>query len=110
MIDHYCHVGTLLDLVDELGIAEDTIVIYSTDIGPHVNSWPDGATTPFHSEKATNWEGAFRIPEMIRWTGKIKPSPVSPTKLSTHHDRLPMFLAAGVSRTRREAQKGPQGR
>ena len=73
MIDHDRHVGTLLDLVDELGIAEDTIVIYSTDNGPHANSWPYFLTTPFTSEKATNWEGAFRIPEMIRWTGKIKP-------------------------------------
>ena len=83
----------LLDLVDELGIAEDTIVIYSTDNGPHANSWPDGATTPFRSEKATNWEGAFRIPEMIRWTGKIKPRSVS-NEIVQHHDWLPTFLAA----------------
>ena len=56
--------------LDELGIAEDTIVIYSTDNGPHANSWPDGATTPFRSEKNTGWEGAFRVPEMIRWPGQ----------------------------------------
>jgi arylsulfatase A-like enzyme len=93
MIDHDRNVGTLLDLVDELGIAEDTIVIYSTDNGPHANSWPDGATTPFRSEKATNWEGAFRIPEMIRWTGKIKPRTVS-NEIVQHHDWLPTFLAA----------------
>ena len=93
MIDHDRNVGTLLDLVDELGIAEDTIVIYSTDNGPHANSWPDGATTPFRSEKATNWEGAFRIPEMIRWTGKIKPRSVS-NEIVQHHDWLPTFLAA----------------
>ena len=93
MIDHDRHVGTLLDLVDELGIAEDTIVIYSTDNGPHANSWPDGATTPFRSEKATNWEGAFRIPEMIRWPGKIKPRSVS-NEIVQHHDWLPTFLAA----------------
>ena len=62
MIDHDDHVGRLLDLVDELGITEDTIVIYSTDNGPHANSWPDGATTPFRSEKNTGWEGAFRVP------------------------------------------------
>jgi arylsulfatase A-like enzyme len=93
MIDHDRNVGQLLDLVDELGIGEDTIVIYSTDNGPHANSWPDGATTPFRSEKATNWEGAFRIPEMIRWPGKIKPRTVS-NEIVQHHDWLPTFLAA----------------
>ena len=62
----------LLDCLDELGIAEDTIVVYSTDNGPHRNSWPDAGTTPFRSEKDTNWEGAFRVPEMIRWPGKIE--------------------------------------
>jgi arylsulfatase len=93
MLHHDRNVGLLLDLVDELGIAEDTIVIYSTDNGPHANSWPDGATTPFRSEKATNWEGAFRIPEMIRWTGKIKPRSVS-NEIVQHHDWLPTFLAA----------------
>jgi arylsulfatase A-like enzyme len=93
MIDHDRNVGTLLDLLDELGLAEDTIVIYSTDNGPHANSWPDGATTPFRSEKATNWEGAFRIPELIRWPGKIKPRSVS-NEIVQHHDWLPTFLAA----------------
>ncbi len=93
MIDHDKNVGQLLDLVDELGIAEDTIVIYSTDNGPHANSWPDGATTPFRSEKATNWEGAFRIPEMVRWPGKITPGSVS-NDIIQHHDWLPTFLAA----------------
>jgi arylsulfatase A-like enzyme len=72
MIDHDKNVGTVLDVLDELGIADDTIVIYSTDNGPHRNSWPDGGTTPFRSEKNTNWEGAFRVPEIIRWPGKIK--------------------------------------
>ena len=93
MIDHDRNVGQLLDLVDELGIAEDTIVIYSTDNGPHANSWPDGASTPFRSEKNTNWEGAFRIPEMIRWPGKIKAGAVS-NEIVQHHDWLPTFLAA----------------
>ena len=93
MIDHDRNVGQLLDLVDELGIAEDTIVIYSTDNGPHANSWPDGASTPFRSEKNTNWEGAFRIPEMIRWPGKIKAGSVS-NEIVQHHDWLPTFLAA----------------
>jgi arylsulfatase A-like enzyme len=63
MIDHDKNVGQLLDALDELGIADDTIVIYSTDNGPHGNTWPDGATTPFRSEKDTNWEGAFRVPQ-----------------------------------------------
>jgi hypothetical protein len=70
MIDHDKNVGQLLDLLDELGLAEDTIVVYSTDNCPHENTWPDAGTTPFRSEKNTNWEGAFRIPEMIRWPGE----------------------------------------
>jgi hypothetical protein len=61
MVDHDRHVGQLLDLLDELGIAEDTIVVYSTDNGPHMSTWPDGGMTPFRSEKNTNWEGAFRV-------------------------------------------------
>ncbi|ABL02974.1 arylsulfatase [Mycobacterium ulcerans] len=93
MIDHDRNVGQLLDALDELGIAQDTIVIYSTDNGPHANTWPDGATTPFRSEKNTNWEGALRIPEMIRWPGKISAGVVS-NEIIQHHDRLPTFLAA----------------
>ena len=72
MIDHDKHVGSLLELLDELGLAEDTVVFYSTDNGPHCNTWPDAGTTPFRSEKNTNWEGAFRVPAMVRWPGKIK--------------------------------------
>jgi arylsulfatase A-like enzyme len=93
MIDHDKHVGRLLDTLDELGIAEDTIVVYSTDNGPHANSWPDGGTTPFRSEKNTNWEGAFRVPELIRWPGKIPARTVS-NEIVQHHDWLPTFLAA----------------
>jgi arylsulfatase A-like enzyme len=93
MIDHDRNVGQLLDALDEMGIAEDTIVIYSTDNGPHANSWPDGATTPFRSEKDTNWEGAFRVPELIRWPGKI-PAGVVSNEIVQHHDWLPTFLAA----------------
>jgi arylsulfatase len=93
MIDHDRNVGQILDAVDELGIADDTIVIYSTDNGPHANTWPDGATTPFRSEKNTNWEGAFRIPEMIRWPGKIAAGTVS-NEIVQHHDWFPTFLAA----------------
>ena len=80
-------------MLDELGIADDTIVIYTTDNGPHRNTWPDAGTTPFRSEKNTNWEGAFRVPEMIRWPGKIKAGSVS-NDIIQHHDWLPTLLAA----------------
>jgi arylsulfatase len=93
MIDHDKHVGELLDLLDELGLADDTIVVYSTDNGPHMNTWPDAGMTPFRSEKNTNWEGAFRIPELIRWPGKIPAGTVS-NEIVQHHDWLPTFLAA----------------
>jgi arylsulfatase len=92
MIDHDKHVGELLDLLDELGIAGDTFVMYSTDNGPHANTWPDGATTPFRSEKNTNWEGAFRVPLVVRWPGKIEPGVVS-NEIVQHHDWLPTFLS-----------------
>ena len=67
--------------LDDLGIADNTIVVYTTDNGPNQFSWPDAATTPFRSEKNTNWEGAFRVPAMVRWPGKIKPGGVT-TKCS----------------------------
>ncbi|HLV67540.1 MAG TPA: arylsulfatase, partial [Polyangiaceae bacterium] len=93
MIDHDKNVGELLDLLDSLKIAEDTIVLYTTDNGPHMNTWPDGAMTPFRSEKDTNWEGAFRVPLVIRWPGKIPAGTVS-NEIISHHDWLPTFLAA----------------
>src|SRR5215472_13655575 len=93
MIDHDKNVGAVLAKLDELGIAENTIVMYSTDNGPHANSWPDGATTQFRSEKDTNWEGGFRVPCVIRWPGKIKPGSLS-TDFFSHMDMLPTFLAA----------------
>jgi arylsulfatase A-like enzyme len=93
MIDHDRTVGEMLDLLDELGIADDTIVMYSTDNGPHMNTWPDGAMTPFRSEKNTNWEGAFRIPLVLRWPGHIEAGVVS-NEIVQHHDWLPTFLAA----------------
>jgi arylsulfatase A-like enzyme len=93
MIDHDKVVGALLDRLDALGLAENTIVVYSTDNGPHMNSWPDGGMTPFRSEKNTNWEGAFRVPEMIRWPGRI-PAGVVSNEIVQHHDWLPTFLAA----------------
>ncbi len=93
MIDHDKNVGSVLDLLDELGLAEDTIVMYSTDNGPHMNTWPDGAMTPFRNKKDTNWEGAFRVPLLIRWPGKIEAGAVS-NEIVQHHDWLPTFLAA----------------
>jgi len=93
MIDHDKNVGQMLSLLDQLGIAQDTLVIYSTDNGPHMNSWPDGAMTPFRSEKNTNWEGAFRVPLVMRWPGKI-PAGVVSNDIVAHHDWLPTILAA----------------
>jgi arylsulfatase len=92
MIDHDNHVGEMLDFLDELGITEDTFVMYSTDNGPHMNSWPDGGMTPFRSEKNTNWEGAFRVPLLVRWPGKIEAGSVA-NGIVQHHDWLPTFLA-----------------
>ncbi len=93
MLDHDRNVGRLLDLLDRLGIADDTIVLYGTDNGPHMNTWPDAAMTPFRSEKNTNWEGAFRVPMMVRWPGRI-PAGVVSNEIVQHHDWLPTFLAA----------------
>ncbi|MGW5513435.1 arylsulfatase [Nocardia africana] len=93
MIDHDRNVGRVLDALDELGLADNTIVVYSTDNGPHANTWPDGATTPFRSEKDTNWEGAFRVPQVIRWPGRIPARSVS-NDIVQHHDWLPTLLAA----------------
>ncbi len=93
MIDHDKNVGQMLDLLDELGIADDTLVVYSTDNGPHRNTWPDGGNTPFRSEKNTNWEGAFRIPQLARWPGKIEAGSVA-NGIVQHHDWLPTFMAA----------------
>jgi arylsulfatase A-like enzyme len=92
MMDHDKNVGTVLDKLDQLGITNDTIVVYSTDNGPHANSWPDGATTPFRSEKDTNWEGAFRVPAVVRWPGQIKPNTVS-IEIFHAMDWMPTFLA-----------------
>jgi len=93
MIDHDKNVGQLLDKVDQLGIADNTIVFYSTDNGPHMNSWPDAAMTPFRNEKNTGWEGAFRVPGLVRWPGTIKPGSVS-NEIISHLDWLPTLLAA----------------
>ena len=92
MIDHDKLVGDVLDYLDDLGIAEDTFVMYSTDNGPHRNTWPDGGMTPFRSEKNTNWEGAFRVPLLVRWPGKIAAGSVA-NGIVQHHDWLPTFMA-----------------
>ena len=106
MIDHDKNVGQVLDLLDELGIADNTLVMYSTDNGPHMNTWPDGAMTPFRSEKDTNWEGAFRVPELVRWPGKIPAGTVS-NEIIQHHDWLPTFLAmAGDPNIVEELKRG----
>jgi arylsulfatase A-like enzyme len=108
MIDHDKNVGEMLDYLDELGIAENTVVMYSTDNGPHRNSWPDGGMTPFRSEKDTNWEGAFRIPLLARWPGKIKAGTIS-NQIIQHHDWLPTFLAmAGDPDVTEKLKKGYQ--
>jgi arylsulfatase len=93
MVEHDGTVGSLLKALDDLGIADNTIVIYTTDNGPHGNSWPDAATTPFRSEKNTNWEGAFRVPAFIRWPGHIKPDSVS-NEIVSGLDWMPTLLAA----------------
>ena len=93
MVEHDMHVGQFLDLLDDLGIADNTIVFYSTDNGPHQNTWPDAATTPFRSEKNTNWEGAWRVPAMVRWPGRIAAGSVS-NEIMHHMDWLPTFVAA----------------
>jgi arylsulfatase len=93
MVEHDAHVGRLLDKLDELGITEDTIVMYSTDNGAEVMSWPDGGTTPFRGEKNTNYEGGWRVPCLLRWPGVIEAGTVS-NEIFSHTDMLPTLLAA----------------
>ena len=93
MIEHDGHVGELLKLLDDLGIADNTIVQYSTDNGPHYNTWPDAGTMPFRGEKNSNWEGAFRVPCFIRWPGKF-PAGTTLNGIVSHEDWLPTFAAA----------------
>ncbi len=93
MVEHDMHVGQLLETLDRLGIADNTIVFYSTDNGPHLNTWPDSAATPFRGEKNTNWEGGWRVPAMVRWPGEIDAGSVT-NEIVHHMDWLPTFLAA----------------
>lgn len=106
MVEHDMHIGKFLDLLDELGIANNTIVHYSTDNGPHYNTWPDAAATPFRGEKNTNWEGAWRVPAAIRWPGKVPAGSVS-NEVIHHMDMLPTFLAAaGNKNVKKQLLKG----
>ena len=104
MIEHDANVGELLDLLDELGIADDTIVLYSTDNGPHYNTWPDAGTTPFRSEKNSNWEGAYRVPAFVRWPGHF-PKNVTLNGIVAHEDWLPTFAAAAGDTTIKDRLK-----
>jgi arylsulfatase len=98
MWEHDQDVGKLLKALDDLGIANDTIVVYTTDNGPNAFTWPDAATTPFRSEKDSNWEGAFRVPAMVRWPGKIKPGQMS-NEMVSGLDWFPTLLAAAGDAT-----------
>lgn len=92
MVEHDMHIGLFLDLLDELGIADNTLVLYSTDNGVHMNTWPDGGMSPFRSEKTTNWEGAWRVPAFVRWPGHIKAGSVT-NEIVHHMDWMPTFAA-----------------
>lgn len=106
MIYHDDCIGEMLDLLDELGVTDDTFVMYSTDNGPHQNSWPDAGTTPFRSEKDTNWEGAFRVPAMVRWPGKIEPGTIC-NGIVSHLDWFPTLSAiAGAGDVKSTLKKG----
>jgi len=106
MVLHDQHVGKLLDLLDELGIVEETFVMYSTDNGPHYNTWPDGAISPWRSEKNSNWEGAFRVPCFVRWPGKFEAGKVLNGMVS-HQEWLPTLLAiAGEPDIKEKLLKG----
>jgi arylsulfatase len=106
MVEHDMHVGELLKLIDDLGVADNTIVQYSTDNGPHYNTWPDAGTTPFHGEKNSNWEGAFRVPCFIKWTGHF-PAGVTLNGIVSHEDWMPTFAAiAGVPDIKEKLKAG----
>src|SRR5215470_367490 len=101
MVEHDGMVGELLKKLDDLGIADDTIVMYSTDNGAETMSWPDGGTTPFRGEKNTNWEGGYRVPCLIRWPGVIKPGTII-NDIGAHEDMFPTLLAAAGDATAKE--------
>ena len=106
MVEHDMHVGKLLKKLDDLGIADNTIVFYSTDNGPHMNTWPDAGMTPFRGEKNTNWEGGWRVPAMVRWPGNIQAGSVS-NEIMHHMDWFPTFAAiAGDADIKKKLLKG----
>jgi arylsulfatase A-like enzyme len=106
MVDHDKNVGEVLKALDDLGIADNTFVMYSTDNGPHMNSWPDAGMTPFRNEKNSNWEGAYRVPCVVRWPGMIKPDQVS-NEIVSHLDWMPTLLAiAGDTEVKDKLAKG----
>ena len=108
MIEHDMHVGQFLDKLDELGIADNTIVFYSTDNGPHMNTWPDAAMTPFRGEKNTNWEGGWRVPADGSLAGQYRAEGAVTNEIVHHMDWLPTFLAAAGRQ--RDDQGGPARR
>jgi arylsulfatase len=108
MVEHDGQVGQLLDLLDDLKIAENTIVVYTCDNGPHFNEWPDGGNTWFRSEKNTNWEGGYRVSGLVRWPGKIKEGTVS-NDIMSHLDWVPTLVAAaGEPDVKDKLKKGYQ--
>lgn len=108
MVEHDMHVGELLKLIDDLGLADNTIVQYSTDNGPHYNTWPDAGTTPFRGEKNSNWEGAFRVPCFVRWPGHF-PAGTTLNGIVSHEDWLPTFAAAaGAPDVKEKLLKGAE--
>lgn len=106
MVEHDMHVGELLALLDELKITDNTVVMYSTDNGPHYNTWPDAGTTPFHGEKNSSWEGAFRVPAFVKWPGHF-PAGTTLNGIVSHEDWLPTFAAiAGDTDVKERLLKG----
>jgi arylsulfatase A-like enzyme len=109
MVEHDLNVGQLLDALDRLGIADDTVVFYGTDNGPHKNTWPDAAVSPFRGEKNSNWEGGWRVPAAVRWPGHIAPGSVS-NEIMSHLDWMPTLLAvAGDPEVKTKLLKGHRG-
>ena len=104
MVEHDGHVGQLLKQLDDLGIADNTIVLYTTDNGAELALWPDGAMTPFHGEKGTTWEGGLRIPMMVRWPGVVKPG-TQINEIVTLMDWMPTFAAAAGIPDLKESMK-----
>jgi arylsulfatase len=106
MVEHDGHVGQILDKLKELGLDDNTIVMYSTDNGAECFTWPDGGTTPFRGEKNENWEGGYRVPCFLRWPGVIKPGTIN-NDIFSHEDMLPTILAAtGVTDVKEQLLKG----